>query len=101
MNSNPMKRWHKILTSIVLLCFAAWMALIHEPKTIRPERIQGFVSGPISEGKVPVELQGGEAITVTAPSQLPRIEWLRVFMEVTDYRWSGKRHYRITNWKSK
>jgi hypothetical protein len=96
-----MKKWLKTLLITALVIFVAWMVIIHEPQTVRPERVQGFVSGPAAEGMVSVELEDGEIVTVEAPSQLPEIDRLRVSLEVTDYRWSGKRSYSISNWKSK
>jgi hypothetical protein len=96
-----MKTWHKYLTFSLLLIAVAWMALIHEPKTVLPERVLGYVKGPITEGMAPVRLEHGEQISVKAPRQLPKFEGLKVYMEVTDHRWTGKRNYRITHWKSR
>ena len=77
------------------------MFVAHEPKNTLQTTISGVVSGSISKGVVPVELSTGELIRVKAPRQLPSIKGLRVNLEITDYKWTGKRSYTIVSWKSK
>ena len=95
-----MKQWMKILSSIILITFIAWMAITHEPKTVQAELAQGTVTGTVAAGVVPIQLKTGEEISVTAPGQLPKIVGLKVFLEVTEYHWSGKIRYRIKRWSS-
>lgn len=91
----------KYLLYTTLLFFTILMVIIHEPKSVLPDPVQGVVRGSVSEGVVPVKLANGEKITVEAPRQLPRLEGLKVSLEITDYQWSGKREYTIISWKSR
>ena len=95
----------KALAITLLIVFAAWMAIVHEPKALVSDTTLGAVvdvrEGEGAEVFLLVELGSGERVEMAKPRNMPASRNAEVRMEVYESQWFGERSYRVRNWKLK
>lgn len=78
------------------------MAILHQPSIEHKELVSGTIIGLPKKGgeTTRVELENGAKVLAQKPKFMPKIIGLKVRMQVTEYQWSGEKHYEIKNWRS-